>query len=195
MRWGCALFWCSCYSMTVHVHHHCVFFTCVKSCARPPLFCSQSVTVTPTAAKYHVSMRSAAKTKVKVKNCSAVSDPAVCVSLAWRQVPVCTCWPNQNTWWRNKQKAGWLDAVRGKEEQRAELPPGEITQWWWRMFTNRTDTRNFSCFLDLEVLRLWLQIRCTQTPGLTRKKRAAGENPSRQMWTCLMLCCLTVQWK
>ena len=30
-----------------------------------------------------------------------MSDPAVCVSLAWRQVPVYTCWPNQNTWWRN----------------------------------------------------------------------------------------------
>ena len=28
---------------------------------------------------------------------AAVSDPAVCVSLAWRQVPVYTCWPNQNT--------------------------------------------------------------------------------------------------
>ena len=41
----------------------------------------------PTAGK----MRTAQKTKVKV------SDPAVCVSLAWRQVPVYTCWPNQNT--------------------------------------------------------------------------------------------------
>ena len=29
------------------------------------------------------------------------SDPAVCVSLACRQVPVYTCWPNLNTWWRN----------------------------------------------------------------------------------------------
>ena len=38
------------------------------------------------------------KQKCKLKFAlAAVSDPAVCVSLAWRQVPVYTCWPNQNT--------------------------------------------------------------------------------------------------
>ena len=43
-------------------------------------------------------MRTATKTKVEVKIAlAAVSDPAVCVSFAWRQVPVYKCWPNKNT--------------------------------------------------------------------------------------------------
>ena len=40
------------------------------------------------------------KWKLKIA-LAAVSDPAVCVLLAWRQVPVYMCWPNHNTWWRN----------------------------------------------------------------------------------------------
>ena len=46
---------------------------------------------------------------------AVVSDPAVCVSLSWRQVPLFTCWPKQNTWWRsnslgatNRRLVGWM---------------------------------------------------------------------------------------
>ena len=55
------------------------------------------------------------KWKLKVA-VAVVSDPAVCVSLAWRQVPVYMCWPNQNTWWRNNSSGATnrrLDAARG----------------------------------------------------------------------------------
>ena len=44
-----------------------------------------------------------------------MSDPAVCVSLAWRQVLVYTCWPNLNTLvkeWQfgatNRRPTGWM---------------------------------------------------------------------------------------
>ena len=43
-----------------------------------------------------------------------VSDPAVCVSLAWRQVPVYTCWPNQNTWWRSNSSGATNRRLAGR---------------------------------------------------------------------------------
>ena len=59
---------------------------------------------TPFSISYHqqnVNMRTAPKTKVKVKSCTRSGECPSCVSLAWRQVSVYMCWPNQHTWWRN----------------------------------------------------------------------------------------------
>ena len=59
---------------------------------------------------------------------AGVSDLGVCVSLAWRQVPVYTCHPNQNTWWRNNSPGATNRRLAGRMRPEAT--------YWGPLFYN-----------------------------------------------------------
>ena len=91
----------------------------------------------------------------------AVSDPAVCVLLAWRQVPVFTCWLNQNSWWRNNSSGATnrpiedccttpclgtfktLSSLRGQRFQQLKLAFNYVA--WGFLLLNQGSFINFSC--------------------------------------------------
>ena len=96
---------------------------------------------------------------------AAVSDPTVYVSLAWRQVLVYTCWPNQNTWWRNncswatnRWLAGWmrpggclLRTIAIKAWQLKKLPENSIfleLRCLWNLLTKSVTTSLQNALLD-----------------------------------------------
>ena len=65
------------------------------------------------------------------------------VSLAWIQVPVYTCWPNQNTWWRSNSSGATNRRPAGRMRPGGRLlRTADIREWHYSCDMSTVTLRN-----------------------------------------------------